>query len=196
MRALLVAVIAALCAWPASAAAEGRAPKEMVLLTVSGLVGESNRGPLVANKDSLLATQKIDFPKAFACDRAMLLALPQGTVTATTKELGAPATFKGPLLREVLGRIEAAKTKISFVAVNGFTGWLLPEDVDGSDWVLALEVDGTPLGIGQQGPLWLINTRGRGAKAGRRRPRALGVGRVLYAGRRVTSRQRDFMGVI
>jgi hypothetical protein len=64
------------------------------------------------------------------------------------------------------------KTKISFVAVNGFTGWLRPEDVDGSDWIIALEVDGTPLGIGQQGPLWLINTRTAGQKPdldGRRR---------------------------
>jgi hypothetical protein len=175
MRTLLVAVLAALCAWSASAAADEPAPKEMVLLTVSGLVGESNRGPLDANKDSLLALQKIDFPKAFAFDRAMLAALPQGTVTATTKELGAPATFKGPRLREVLGRIEAAKTKISFVAVNGFTGWLRPEDVDGSDWIIALEVDGTPLGIGQQGPLWLINTRAAGQK-----PDADGRGRWVW----------------
>jgi hypothetical protein len=94
----------------------------------------------------------------------MLLGLEQGTVTATTAELGAPATFKGPLLREVLGRIEAAKMKISFVAVDGFTGWLTPEDVDRSDWILALEADGVPLGIGQQGPLWLINTRSEGEK--------------------------------
>jgi hypothetical protein len=95
MRVFLVAVVAALCAWSSSAVAEEPAPKQMVLLTVSGLVGESNRGPLEVNKDSLLAAQQIDFPKAFAFDRAMLLALPQGTVTATTKELGALATFKG-----------------------------------------------------------------------------------------------------
>ena len=49
--------------------------------------------------------------------------------------------------------------KITFVAVDGFTGWLSPEDVDRSDWIFALEADGVPLGIGQQGPLWLINTR-------------------------------------
>jgi hypothetical protein len=54
---------------------------------------------------------------------------------------------------------------MSFVAINGYTGWLLPEDVDGSNWILALEADGTPLGIGQQGPLWLINTRATGQKA-------------------------------
>jgi hypothetical protein len=51
---------------------------------------------------------------------------------------------------------------MSFVAINGYTGWLLPEDVDGSNWILALEADGTPLDIGQQGPLWLINTRAAG----------------------------------
>ena len=56
--------------------------------------------------------------------------------------------------------------KITFVAVDGFTGWLSPEDVDRSDWILALEADGVPLGIGQQGPLWLINTRAEGEKPG------------------------------
>ncbi|MGC2341453.1 MAG: hypothetical protein WA453_07710 [Methyloceanibacter sp.] len=40
----------------------------------------------------------------------------------------------------------------------------MPEDVDSSDWILALEADGVPLGIGQQGPIWLINTRGEGQK--------------------------------
>ncbi|MGH6825910.1 hypothetical protein [Methyloceanibacter sp.] len=164
-RAVLMVVLA-LCALSASAAEQAQAPKDMVLLTVSGTIGESNRGALDPKKDSLLALQKADFKKAYAFDRAMLLGLEPGTVTAKTAELGAPATFKGPLLREVLGRIEAAKMKINFVAVNGFTGWLSPEDVDRSDWILALEADGVPLGIGQQGPLWLINTRAEGVKPG------------------------------
>src|SRR5262245_48068400 len=171
IRAVLV-VVFALCAFPVMAAQQQQAPKEMVLLTVSGTVGESNRGALDPKKDSLLAFEKADFKKAFAFDRAMLFGLEQGTVTATTTELGAPATFKGPLLREVLGRVEAAKMKITFVAVDGFTGYLMPEDVDRSDWILALEADGVPLGIGQQGPLWLINTRSEGEKPdddGRRR---------------------------
>jgi hypothetical protein len=113
MRSILIALIAALCALPAIAAEQQQAPKDMVLLTVSGTIGESNRGALDPKKDSQLALQKADFKKAFAFDRAMLLGLEQGTVRATTAELGAPATFKGPLLREVLGRIEAAKMKIT-----------------------------------------------------------------------------------
>jgi hypothetical protein len=167
MRSILIALVAALCALPTSAAEQAQAPKDTVLLTVSGgTIGESNRGALDPKKDSLLALQKANFKKAFAFDRAMLLGLEQDTVTATTAELGAQATFKGPLLREVLGRIEATKMKITFVAVDGFTGYLTPEDVDSSDWILALEADGVPLGIGQQGPLWLINTRAEGEKPG------------------------------
>src|SRR5262245_5764064 len=88
MRSILIALVAALCALPAPAAEQQQAPKDMVLLTVSETIGESNRGALDPRKDSLLALQKADFKKAFAFDRAMLL--------------GAPATFKGPLLREVL----------------------------------------------------------------------------------------------
>jgi hypothetical protein len=164
MRRAVLTLVFALCTLPAIAAEQKEAPKEMVLLTVSGLIGESNRGPLDAKKDSLLALQKIDFPKAFAFDRPTLLGLEQGTVKAQPPEFAAPATFKGPLLREVLGHIEAAKMKITFVAVNGYTGWLMPEDIDSSDWILALEADGVPLGIGQQGPLWLINTRAVGQK--------------------------------
>ena len=43
---------------------------------------------------------------------------------------------------------------------------MTPDDIDRSDWILALEADGVPLGIGQQGPLWLINTRAEGEKPG------------------------------
>ena len=164
MRSILIALIAALCALSVAAAEQDRSPKEMVLLTVSGTIGESNRGPLDPKKDSLLALNKVDFKKAFAFDRPTLLALEQGTVTVQPREFDKPATFKGPLLREVLGHIEAAKLKITVVAINGYSGWIAPEDVDRSDWILALEADGVPLGIGQQGPIWLINTRDPGEK--------------------------------
>jgi hypothetical protein len=176
MPSILLALVAALCALSVSAAEQDRAPKDMVLLTVSGTIGESNRGPLDPKKDSLLALNKIEFNKAFAFDRPTLLSLDQGTVTVQPREFDKPATFKGPLLREVLGHIEAAKLKVTVVAINGFSGWLSPEDIDRSDWILAIEADGVPLGIGQQGPLWLINTRAEGEKPGED-----GRGRWVYA---------------
>ena len=63
MRSLLIALIAAVCAMSASAEEQESAPKDMVLLTVSGTIGETNRGVLDAKKDSLLALQKVDFPR-------------------------------------------------------------------------------------------------------------------------------------
>jgi hypothetical protein len=164
IRAIL-ALLLALCALPASAAEPVEATKDMVLLTVSGAIEQSNRGPFDAGKDSLLALQKISFSRAVAFDRAMLLGLKQGTVTAQPPEFQAPANFTGPLLKDVLAAVGAARAKVTYMAVDGYTGWLNPEDIDASDWVLALAADGVPLGVGQQGPLWLINTRGPGERA-------------------------------
>lgn len=166
MKRALVFVFVALVSLPALAADEGPSPDGMVLLTVGGFVGKSNRGPLDPKRDSLLADLKVDFKHAFVFDRKMLLELPQGTVTAQPPEFDKPAVFTGPLLREVLGFIEAAQVKTTFVAADGYSGYLLPEDIRSSDWILALNADGKPLGIGQQGPIWLVNTRAKGEKAG------------------------------
>jgi hypothetical protein len=159
MQRALIALLVFVVALPAFAGDEAQRPRDMVLLTVSGMIGKTNRGPLDQKRDSLLALQKVEFKGAFAFDRAMLLALPQGAVTAQPSEFDKPATFKGPLLREVLGFIEAAKVKVTFMAIDGYSGWLAPEDIETSDWILALEADGVPLGLGPQGPIWLINTR-------------------------------------
>jgi hypothetical protein len=39
------------------------------------------------------------------------------------------------------------------------------EDIETSDWILAIAANSTPLGMGQQGPLWLLNTRADSEKA-------------------------------
>lgn len=159
MARLALLLLIALGIPAAFAGDEAQAPRDMVVLTVSGLIGKTNRGPFDPKRDSVLALQKADFKNAFAYDRETLLSLPQGTVTVTTNEFDKPATFSGPLLREVLGYLEAAQVRTTFVALNGYTGWLDPDDIKRSDWILALEVDGKPLGLGQQGPLWMLNTR-------------------------------------
>jgi len=159
MKRALLAVALVLGLSPAIAGDELPPPKGMVVLTVSGLVGKTNRGPLDPKRDSMLALQKVEFKNAAALDRETLLSLPQGTVTVQPPEFDKPTTFSGPLLREVLGYVEAAQVRTTFVAMNGYTGWLDPNDVQSSDWILALSADGVPLGLGQQGPIWLLNTR-------------------------------------
>jgi hypothetical protein len=115
----------ALAVSPALAGSEAGTPRDMVLLTVSGLLGKTNRGPVDAKRDVLLAEQKAAFKSAFEFDRAMLLALPQATVTGQPNTFAKPASFSGPVLRELL---EAAKLKVTFVALDGFAGWLAPEE--------------------------------------------------------------------
>jgi hypothetical protein len=164
MRPILIALLTALCFVPVHAAEQMEAPKDMVVLTVSGDIHNINRGALDSGKDSLLALQKVVFQRAFAFDRPMWLRLKQGTVRAQPPELKQPATVTGPLLKEALAGVGAARAKVSFLAVDGYQGWLAPEDIDTSDWILAFAMDGAPLGVGQQGPLWLINTRAKGEK--------------------------------
>ena len=167
MKRVVVALVVALFGFSALAATDARTPKGMVLLTVGGLVGKPNRGPFDPKRDSTLRKLGADFKHGFAFDREMLLALRQGTVRAKTPELGKEAVFKGPLLHEVLRFIEAAMVKTTFVAADGYSGYLLPEDIKASDYILALEADGAPFGLGQQGPLWLMNTRKEGETVGK-----------------------------
>jgi len=164
MRSILLALLLALCVLPAIAAEPMDAPKEMVVLTVGGAIEHTNRGPLDPLRDSLLAYQGVSFTHTFAFDRSMLLALKQGRVKVQPPELQQPATFTGPLLKEVLAAVGAAHAKVTFMAIDGYEGWLSPEDIDASDWILALSADGVPLGLGQQGPLWLLNRRAEGEK--------------------------------
>jgi hypothetical protein len=156
MKSILMAFLLTLGVCAAHAADKMETPKEMVLLTVGGDIAVTNRGPFDPQADSLFSRFKIDFDRAFDFDRPMLLRLKQGSVTVQTSELGRTATFTGPFLKEVLATIGAARAKVSVIAVNGFEGWLGPEDIDSSYWILALAADGKPLGLGQQGPIWLL----------------------------------------
>jgi hypothetical protein len=82
MTRALAFLLLALVSFPAFAADDASAPKGMVMPTVGGFVGKTNRGPFDPKLDSLLAKLDVTFKNAFAFDREMLEALPQGTVTA------------------------------------------------------------------------------------------------------------------
>ena len=146
MRPILIALLTALCFVPVHAAEQMEAPKDMVVLTVSGDIRNINRGALDSGKDSLLAPAKSRL-SARLCLRPSHVASPQaGGGQGATPELKHPATLAGPLLKEVLAGVGAARAKVSFLAVDGYQGWLAPEDIDTSDGILAFAMDGSPLG--------------------------------------------------
>src|SRR5262245_16134107 len=151
----------ALSVSPALAGSEADTPRDMVLLTVGGLVGKTNRGPVDAKRDVLLAEQKAAFKSAFEFDRAMLLALPQATVTGQPNNFVKHARFSGPVLHALLGYLEAAKLKVTFTALTASPAGLRRRISTAP--IVFSHSRPTPfrLGSDSKGPIWLVK---RGAQ--------------------------------
>lgn len=159
-RRLLLAALAsvALAGAPGMAQADMKpAPKGAVILTVAGAIANANRGGIDPRLDGIFKYHEISFDKAFAFDRAMLEALPQEEFKAQLPEGHEPATFKGPPLSAVLEMARApGRPSIKTVALDGYVTELAAKDLDGRDWVLVLERNGRPFGIGGFGPAMLM----------------------------------------
>jgi hypothetical protein len=60
MKRTLLTLCLVFAALPVLAVDEPAAPRDMVVLTVGGMIGKTNRGPLDAKRDSLRAQLKND----------------------------------------------------------------------------------------------------------------------------------------
>ena len=89
-------------------------------------------------------------------DRQMLESLPQETVTTVTPWTDGQTAFTGPLARAVLNLVGAAGTRVEAVALNDY-GVVIPTD-DFEDYrvILAMQMNGKPMGVRDKGPLWVI----------------------------------------
>lgn len=126
------------------------------MVTIAGAIGKTNRGPVVKFTDAFFAHHEKTFPGAYVLDRAALLRLKQVSVTAHAVHWPRAHKFKGPLLRDVLALAEPkGKTIIPF-ALDGYGAEITVEMLDTQRWVLALEADGKPLGLGGRGPAWVV----------------------------------------
>jgi hypothetical protein len=137
------------------AANEKPAAQGGVVLTVAGKVENWNRGPMTAARDSLFNQHKVTFEKAMAFDADMLAKLPKQELTLTTP--AGNGTFSGPALTDVLSAAGAKEAGIRLLALDGTTVNLTTEQIKSRDWILVLSVDGKPVGIGDFGPLLLLN---------------------------------------
>lgn len=89
-------------------------------------------------------------------DREMLLALPQRqTLTATPWHDGKVA-FSGPLGRELLAAVGARGETLRVVALNDYEVSLPVTDLQRYDVILAMTMNGEPLRVRDQGPLFVI----------------------------------------
>lgn len=159
MRRLLAALsLALLTTFPATAT---EAPKGVTLLTVAGSIVEANRSPFDPFVDAFLNFHEKSFEKAVAFDLAMLKALPQVEVTANAEAFPKPVRAQGPLLANVLAAAGVPETAtVTMLAFDGYAVDFSAEDRAAKDFVLAHSLDGTPMGLGQRGPLWVLTDTG------------------------------------
>lgn len=139
-RALLgvVAVLALSVGTGVSSAQGLEQPKGRVVLTLSGKIGEGNKG-----NDAVF-------------DMAMLETLPQHSFTTRTPWYDRPVKFTGPLLSDLLALIKAQGTTISASAINDYTIRIPVADAKAHGIIVARLLDDQPMAVRDKGPLFVI----------------------------------------
>ena len=133
----------------------GRTP---ALLTLTGHIGKTNRGPFDPVLDQMMAKQKISFDKACVLDFPTLAALPSVTIRPTLEYDNKPHTLRGPLLATVLKavRVSPSATKLAMRAVDGYSPSISIADARKYRFIVAAFLDGKPMALGGLGPLWAV----------------------------------------
>ena len=148
------AAVAALAPAAAQATTNVRGP---VLLTVTGAIGRSNRGPMDPALDQMMHKQQLQFERAFTFDFAELTRLPARTIKPTLEYDGKPHTLRGPLLTDVLAQAGAANAgKAVLRAVDGYAVELPLAQARSHGFIVATHLDGQPMALGGLGPLWAV----------------------------------------
>ncbi len=154
---------AAAAAVPAFAAPPAKKTPGPALLTLTGAIGQTNRGPFDPALDQMMKKHKVDFDKAYTFDFAALSALPQHDIKPTLEYDGKVHALRGPLLAEVLaqagvngGGKRADKTMLALRAVDGYAVSLSLAQVRAQRFILATHLDGKPMALGGLGPLWAV----------------------------------------
>ena len=144
----------------------GHAAAETIL-TVAGRIGEVNRGPYNAFRDAFIRHNERPFERAFAFTREALKRLPQKSITARFENWPTAVTATGPSLADALEVVGApAGAKLTVIALDGYAAEFEAKHIAAHDWIIAIEADGKPLGIGGRGPTWLMfDTGGKTLKA-------------------------------
>ena len=133
-----------------------KASKSPALLTVTGQIAKTNRGPLDPVLDQMMAKQKLAFDKARAFDYAELARMPAVTIKPTLEYDKKQHTLSGPLLSTVLQACGATGSKLQMRAIDGYAPAISLADARKYRFIVATQLDGRPMPLGGLGPLWAI----------------------------------------
>ena len=163
LRALLLPAAAApVAAWAeadAKRSSRSSAMSPPTLLTITGDIGRTNRGPFDKSLDVLMSKHELSFDKAFNVDFPMLASLPAATIEVTIGYDGKKHRLSGPSVSDVLKLADARisdATKLSLRAVDGYAPKITLSEARRLGFIIATHRDGKPLALGGLGPLWAI----------------------------------------
>lgn len=129
------------------------------VLTVTGEVTESNRGPFDPDTDKFFGYFDAEFDEAVSFDYSMLEQLDAVKVSADFPKDGPVHVFEGPSLASILEAAGATGEVLTLQALDGYQIEVPASELIRSGAVLALRRDGEALGIGDFGPLHLVFPR-------------------------------------
>ncbi|QEA13497.1 molybdopterin-dependent oxidoreductase [Comamonas flocculans] len=142
-----------------AAPAPGTTPANPTLLTVSGDIARSNRGPLDPVMDQMMFKHGIQFQRAWSFDALALRKLAAQSIRTTLEYDGKKHTLLGPRLSDVLmvaGVRDAEGVQLGLRAVDGYRAPVSLRQVRQWNMLVALEMDGKPLALGGLGPQWAV----------------------------------------
>ena len=140
-------------------AAPANTPAGPGLLTVTGAIARSNRGPLDPALDQLKAKHGARFDQAWVFDAGMLARLPAVSIQPTLEYDAKVHRLAGPLLSsvaEAAGMAAGAKVMLALRALDGYTVVVSLADAQRYRMLVATHLDGAPMGIGGLGPQWAV----------------------------------------
>lgn len=129
------------------------------LLTVTGAITRTNRGPLDPAFDQLLVKHGARFDRAWEFDAARLAQLAAVTIQPTLEYDARPHKLSGPLLgavAEAAGVAPGASVVLTLRAIDGYTVAVSLADAQRYRMILATALDGVPLSLGGLGPQWAV----------------------------------------
>jgi len=132
---------------------------EPTLLTLTGDIARTNRGPFDKALDVLMGKHGLSFDKAYGIDYPMIAKLPVRHIDVTIEYDGKKHTLSGPLLTDILklaGATLKDSTTLSLRALDGYAPKLKVSEARRLGFIVATHRDGKPLALGGLGPLWAI----------------------------------------
>ena len=118
------------------------------LLTVTGAIARSNRGPIDLALDQLMVKHGRAFDRAWEFDAAMLARLPAVTIQPTLEYDAKPHKLSGPLLASVLGAAgvaAGAAVTLTLRAIDGYAVAVSLADASRYRMIVATTIDGRPM---------------------------------------------------